>query len=155
MDIKINGKNVKITDGMHEKVMESLGKLKKYDILKEDTPCNVMIRTVKDDQIVEITIYLENKKVIRMEKRSKDLYAAIDMAEDALERQIRKYKERMIEKKRIPPILRENMDECEKETVAVKEEIIFLEDCSTEEAVQKMKDLKQDFIYSGTLTQDV
>lgn len=145
MDIKINGKNIKITDGMHAKIMESLTKFNKYEILKSGTPCNVMIRTVKSDQIVEITIYLENKKVIRVEKRSKDLYTAIDMAEDALERQVRKYKETIIDKKRIPSVYEKNADEMGEESTSIKEKIIFLEECSTEEALQRMKKLGSNF----------
>jgi putative sigma-54 modulation protein len=145
MDIKINGKNIKITDGMHTKIMESLTKFNKYEILKAGTPCNVMIRTVKSDQIVEITIYLENKKVIRVEKRSKDLYTAIDMAEDALERQVRKYKETIIDKKRIPSVYEKNADEMGEESTSIKEKIIFLEECSTEEALQRMKKFGSNF----------
>lgn len=104
-----------------------------------------MLRTVRNDQIVEVTIYLENKKVIRIEKCSKDLYAAIDMAEDALERRIRKYKEKIIEKKRIPSVYEEDVDEERKESTMIKEKIVFLEECSTKEAIRRMEELGHDF----------
>lgn len=82
MKMNVIGKNVTVTDGMKEKIYDKLGNLHKYGNLSEDTPCKVLVRTVKMDQIIEVTIFLDNKKMIRVEKRDRDFYKAIDMAED-------------------------------------------------------------------------
>ena len=54
MKLTIIGKTVTITDGMREAITEKLSKCDKY--LKENTPVRVVVRTVKDDQIIEVAI---------------------------------------------------------------------------------------------------
>lgn len=61
MNTKIVGKNIKVTEGIENKINEKLDKLQRYEIIK-NAQCNVLIRTVKDDQIIEVTMILENKK---------------------------------------------------------------------------------------------
>ena len=65
MKIKIVGKNIAVTEGIRTKITEKLSKLDRYDFLKENAEVNVLIRTVKNDQIIEVTIPLENKKEIK------------------------------------------------------------------------------------------
>jgi len=145
MNIKIVGKNVTVSEGMKNKIIEKLSKLEKYEYIKPETTCNVLIRTVKDDQIIEVTIPVENKKVIRAEKRSTDLYAAIDMVEETLTRQIRKKKEKMIGKKRNPS--KDYVDEEDYLTspTIVKEKVIPMMHMTPEEAAEQMEMLDHDF----------
>ena len=59
MKIKIVGKNITVTEGIRTKITEKLSKLDRYDFLKENAEVNVLIRTVKNDQIIEVTIYMQ------------------------------------------------------------------------------------------------
>ncbi|WP_097005307.1 ribosome hibernation-promoting factor, HPF/YfiA family [Lacrimispora amygdalina] len=144
MKISIIGKTVTITEGMREAITEKLSKCEKY--LKESTPVKVLIRTVKDDQIIEVSIPIEKNKVIRAERRSKDLYEAIDMVEEVLARQLRKQKEKMLEKKRIPiNSVLETEKELEEHYLVGKEKQFDLEMMKPEEAIEEMECLDHDF----------
>lgn len=146
MRINIVGKNVKITDGMRSKIEEKLYKLEKYDFIKENATVNVMVRTVKDNQIIEVTIPVANNKVIRAEKRDHDLYAAIDMVEETLSRQMRKAKEKCQDKRHLHTdkhLEEEVMDE--NEITIVREKVVPCELMSPEDAVDMMESLDHDF----------
>lgn len=142
MKLTIIGKTVTITDGMKEAITEKLSKCNKY--LKENTPVRVVVRTVKDDQIIEVAIPVGKNKVIRAERRSKDLYEAIDMVEEVLTRQLRKQKERKLDKKRIPTISFA-IEEEEEQTLIKKEKQFDLQMMTPEEAIEEMDALDHDF----------
>ena len=144
MKISIIGKTVTITEGMREAITEKLSKCEKY--LKESTPVKVLIRTVKDDQIIEVSIPIEKNKVIRAERRSKDLYEAIDMVEEVLARQLRKQKEKKLDKKRITisSVLRKEKN-LEEHFLVGKEKQFDLEMMTPEEAIDEMECLDHDF----------
>lgn len=154
MKTKIIGKNVTVTEGMRTKIENMLEKLEKYDFFKENTVCNVLVRTVKDDQIIEITIPLEHKKMIRVERRSNDLYEAIDLAEESLARQIRKLKEKNRDKKRHP-----TEEKIEEECVNLTKNLIVKDKkipaiyLTPEEACDEMEALDHDFhLFMNTKT---
>ncbi len=89
MKFIITGRKIDVTEGMKERIYKRLGKLEKY--FKEEPEVKVTIRTVKDDQIIEATIY-DNGVMYRAEERDADLYTAIDKIVDIIERQLRKHK---------------------------------------------------------------
>ena len=105
MKIKIFGKNIKVTDGIKADIEKKLGKLDKY--LAEDTDVDVTVSVDKDDQKVEVTIPVKGN-IIRAEEVSNDMYASIDMVEETIERQLVKYKKKIIDKKKAA---RENFKE--------------------------------------------
>lgn len=144
MKITIIGKTVTVTDGMKEAITEKLSKCNKY--LKENTQVKVLIRTVKDDQIIEVAIPIGRGKEIRAERRSKDLYEAIDMAEEVLTRQLRKQKERKLEGKRISVDLDMEAEPDVSSSPLIKKEKQFdLQMMTPEEAVKDMEALDHDF----------
>jgi putative sigma-54 modulation protein len=97
MKIRIFGKNIKVTEGIKADIEKKLGKLDKY--LAEDAPVDVTLSVDKDDQKVEVTIPVKGN-IIRAEEVSDDMYATIDMVEETIERQIVKYKKKIIDKKK-------------------------------------------------------
>ena len=97
MKIRIFGKNIKVTEGIKADIEKKLGKLDKY--LAEDTPVDVTLSVDKDDQKVEVTIPVKGN-IIRAEEFSSDMYATIDMVEETVERQLVKYKKKIIDKKK-------------------------------------------------------
>lgn len=100
MNIIINSttKNTEVTDAIKAKIEEKLSKISKF--VAEYTDVRVVIRVVKTDQIVEITIPNHYGKTVRVEERAASLYSAIDTAERSLTRKLRKLKEKNIDKKR-------------------------------------------------------
>ena len=94
MKINIHGNKVEITDSIQNYIEKKLEKLNRYLENSDDLIAKVNVRIKGVEQIIEITIPT-HKFTIRAEVSNKDLYAAIDLAIDKLERQIKKNKTRL------------------------------------------------------------
>lgn len=97
MKIKIFGKNIDVTEGIKNAVEEKLGKLDKY--FAEETRADVTLSVNKNEQKVEVTIPVKGR-IIRAEEISDDMYVSIDMVEETIERQLVKYKNKIVGKKK-------------------------------------------------------
>ncbi len=97
MEFNILGKNIEVTDGIREHVEDKLGKLEKY--FAPDTRVNVTLSVEKDRQKIEVTIPVKGN-IIRSEQVSNDLYVSIDLVEEVIERQLKKYKNKIVSKER-------------------------------------------------------
>lgn len=95
MNTKITGKNIEVTSAMKEYIEKRLERLEKF--ASEHTEINVTCSVEREDQIVEIQVN-NGKDYIRVDERNNDLYASVDLALDKAERQLRKEKEKRIEK---------------------------------------------------------
>lgn len=93
MRFTISGKNIEVTDSLRKAVTEKLGKLERY--FTADTPIIVTMSVEKERQKIEVTIPLKGN-VIRSEQVSNDMYVSIDLVEEVIERQIKKYKGKLI-----------------------------------------------------------
>lgn len=96
MRITITGRNIELTAGIKEAVKEKLSKLEKY--FKPDTDVNVTLSVEKERQKIEVTIPTKGH-TIRAEEISNDMYVSIDLVEETLERQLIKYRTKIISKK--------------------------------------------------------
>ena len=90
MRIEIRGAKVEITDAIKSYVEEKLGHLDQYFEHKEEIKAYVVIRVRNKEQIFEVTIPTP-KFTLRVETAHEDLYAAIDLSIDKLEREIQRY----------------------------------------------------------------
>lgn len=146
MRIDIRGDKVKITDAIKTRVEEKLGKLDQYFENPEELKAYAVVRLRNKEQIIEVTIPT-NKFTLRAETPHEDLYAAIDLTVDKLERQIRKNKTKM--RKRFKEILQyemmESIVEEENDSSIVKRKSIELRPMDEEEAILQMELLGHDF----------
>ena len=91
----ISGKNIDVTEGLRSIIRQKLGKLERY--FTPETEIIVTLSVEKERQKIEVTI--PNKgNLIRSEQVSDDMYVSIDLVEEVLERQLRKYKNKLIDK---------------------------------------------------------
>lgn len=74
-------------------VINKLGKLERY--FTPDTEIIVTLSVEKDRQKIEVTIPVKGD-IIRSEQTSTDMYVSIDLVEEVIERQLRKYKNKLI-----------------------------------------------------------
>ncbi len=95
MKIIITGKNIELTDGLKAAVEEKLGKLDKY--LTDEATANVTLSVNKDRQKIEVTIPVKGH-IIRSEQVSNDMYVSIDLVEEVIERQLKRYRHKLIER---------------------------------------------------------
>ena len=96
MKFIISGRNIDITDGLRTAVEDKLGKLERY--FTADTEIIVTLSVEKERQKIEVTIPVKGN-LIRSEQVSNDMYVSIDLVEEIIERQLRKYKTKIINKK--------------------------------------------------------
>lgn len=92
MDIKITGRHVEVTDSIKNYVNEKIGKVEQY--FDNITSTKVILSIEKDNQVAEAIITVPGSEFVA-KADDKDLYAAIDMLEDKLARQLRKHKDKM------------------------------------------------------------
>ncbi len=95
MNITITGKNIELTDSLKAAVNKQLSKLEKY--FTPDTEVYVTLSIEKERQKIEVTIPLKGH-LIRSEQVSNDMYVSIDLAEEVIERQLKKYRKRLVAK---------------------------------------------------------
>lgn len=93
MKFIIIGKNIDITEGLKSAVQEKLGKLERY--FTPETEIHVTLSVEKDRQKIEVTIPVKGN-IIRSEQVSSDMYVSIDLVEEVIERQLRKYKTKIV-----------------------------------------------------------
>jgi putative sigma-54 modulation protein len=92
----ISGKNIDVTEGLKTAVYEKIGKLERY--FTPDTEIHVTMNVEKDRQKIEVTIPMKGS-MVRAEQTSNDMYVSIDLVEEVIERQLRKYKNKLIQQK--------------------------------------------------------
>ncbi len=96
MKITISGKNIDVTEGLRAAIQDKLGKLERY--FTPDTEVIVTLSVEKERQKIEVTIPVKGN-IIRSEQVSNDMYVSIDLVEEVIERQLRKYKTKIVDKK--------------------------------------------------------
>ena len=147
MKYNIRGEKLVITDAIKDYTEEKLGKLDKY-FKDDDITANVLAKVRGNSQIVEVTIPT-SKFILRSEEEHEDLYAAIDLVTDKLERQIRKNKTRL--NRNVKESVKEfNFDydlpvEEEAKEKIVKRKKLEMKPMSEEEAVLEMELLGHSF----------
>ena len=96
MRYTISGKNIEITEGLKDAIEGKLGKLERY--FSPDTEVQVTLSVEKGRQNIEVTIPIKGS-IIRAEQDSNDMYVSIDLVQEIIERQIKKYKTKIVDKK--------------------------------------------------------
>lgn len=89
----ITGRNIDVTEGLKNAIHEKIGKLERY--FTPATEIHVTLSVEKDRQKIEVTIPVKGS-IIRSEQVSSDMYVSIDLVEEIIERQLRKYKNKLI-----------------------------------------------------------
>lgn len=148
MKLDIRGAKVEITKAIEDYLLNKLSKLNKYFANASDITAKVVIRVRGHVQIVEVTINT-GSFVLRCEQENKDLYAAIDLIVDKLERQVRKNKTRILAKQNKESAVSfefpvEEVDEDE-DTQIIRRKKVDMKPMNEEEAILQMELLGHDF----------
>ncbi len=96
MKFVIVGKNIEVTPGLRSAVEEKIGKLERY--FTADAEAHVTLSVEKERQKIEVTIPVKGS-IIRSEQVSNDMYVSIDLVEEIIERQLKKYKNKLVDQK--------------------------------------------------------
>lgn len=102
MKLVIQGKNIEITEAIREYVNQKIDKaVSHFQHITNEVDVHLSVARnprINPKQSAEVTIYA-NGTVIRAEESSENLYASIDLVADKISRQLRKYKEKRIDRK--------------------------------------------------------
>ena len=150
MEIFVRGDKIKVTKAIQDYAQEKLERIEKYLGDSENVRATVMVNVKGHRQKVEVTIPLKTV-ILRAEETRDDLYAAIDVVADKLERQIRKNKTKLQSKKMKEIFSKDFMFESiekveeENEDKIVKRKKVEVKPMSEEEAILQMELLEHQF----------
>lgn len=155
MRIELRGENLEITAAIREYVETKLDKVEKYFENTELFNAHVNLKVYKQGQKVEVTIITPGL-TLRAEEINQDVYAAMDIVIDKLERQIRKHKTKVNRKHRQKgnahdffapsfPEAQYSSDEEEDDFSIRRRKSFELQPMTEEEAILQMNMLGHDF----------
>ena len=157
MRFTITGKNIEVTEGLRSAIEEKIGKLDKY--FSNETEAMVTLSVEKERQKIEVTIPVKGN-IIRAEEVSNDMYVSIDLVEEIIERQLRKYKNKIVESKQAAAdFSRQYVDndyDEEPEIKSVRSKKFGIKPMDPEEACIQMELLGHNFyVFSNSETDEV
>ena len=149
MDIIIRAaNNFTITDAIREHIELKVGSLSRFLPASEELEARVNIKIYNVVQKVEVTIP-GKQFILRAEEEHTDLYAAVDLVIEKLERQIRRQKTKANKKIKERDGIAEyfvNLDNgVEADEAPFKSKQIFLKPMDVEEAIMQLDLLGHDF----------
>lgn len=152
----ITGKNIEVTDGLKSAIYDKVGKLERY--FTPETEIHVTLGVEKDRQKIEVTIPVKGN-LIRAEQESPDMYASIDMVEEIIEKQLKKYKNKIIDAKQSAPSIDQLLaeDDYDDDEIAIKRVKKFaMKPMDAEEACVQMELLGHNFyVFRSSETEEV
>ncbi len=162
LKFNIRGENIEVTPAIREYVEAKVEKVERYFNEDVNAKANVNLKVYNDKQTkVEVTIPMKNV-TLRAEERHNDMYAAVDLIVDKLERQIRKHKTKVNRKFReregagvyFANVTKNGAEvEQEEEFQIVRTKQFDLKPMDQEEAILQMNMLGHDFyIYTDAET---
>ncbi|HWJ79007.1 MAG TPA: ribosome-associated translation inhibitor RaiA [Niallia sp.] len=164
MNFNIRGENIEVTPAIREYVEKKIAKLERYFSETPDANVNVNLKTYNDKTAkVEVTIPM-SQLLLRAEEDHVDMYAAIDLITDKLERQIRKHKTKVNRKHRekgnlnaifgsIETAATTAVEEEENDLEIVRQKRFNLKPMDSEEAILQMDLLGHNFfVYTDAET---
>ena len=142
----ITGRNIDVTEGLKSAVEEKLGKLDRFFAV--ETEVNVTLSVEKERQKIEVTIPVKGN-IIRSEQVSSDMYVSIDLVEEVIERQLKRYKNKIVDKQQnaseLAPEYIEKEYEDEEEIKIIRSKRFGIKPMVPEEACVQMELLGHNF----------
>ncbi len=163
MQILISGKNIQLSDSLKEYVEEKIGKIKKYfdSILEVDVTLSVTKSSVPEKSKCAEVILFSNGITMHAKESHSDMYAAIDLVSDKIERQVKKHKEKIQTRTKKVNMKYEAMhsllavDESDAPRI-IRSSKFGMKPMYLEEAAEQLKILEQEFfVFSNAKTEEV
>ena len=160
MKMNVVSKNIQVTPALREMVEKKISKLDKY--FDPNVEARVTLGIQKNSQIIEVTIPF-NGVILRVEESTDDMYKSIDLAQEKLQRQIRKQKTKLARRNnagslRYPDFYSIEVKgiEEEEEAKVVRTKNFNVKPMSREEAILQMELVSHNFfVYKDADTNQV
>ncbi len=144
MKYTIRGQKLEVTDAIRDYAISKIDKIEKYFENPDEVSVKVVFSIRGREQKVEITINSINFD-LRSEVSHSDMYAAIDLAVDKLEQQMRKFKSKLMSKERVEIVYDEDIIDDDVLEEVVKRKKVYLKPMDEEEAIMQMELLGHTF----------
>lgn len=163
MQILISGKNIQLTDALKEYVEEKIGRISKYfdSILEVDVTLSVMKSSVPEQSKCAEVILFSSGVTMHAKEQHSDMYAAIDLVSDKIERQVKKHKEKLQTRSKKDNSKFEAMhsllsvEETDSPRI-IRSSKFGIKPMYLEEAAEQLKILQQEFyVFSNANTEEV
>lgn len=144
------GRNLDITDAMRNYAEDKLGKLDRFSDQIVDAKVVMSYdhkQHATEPARVEVQLNVPNG-IVRAEENGADTYAAIDLVVDKLERQLKRFKGRMLSRRNDDidiPLPEPEQEEAEDEARLVRTKRYVLRPMTPEDAALQMEALGHDF----------
>ncbi|TDB38801.1 MAG: ribosome-associated translation inhibitor RaiA [Actinobacteria bacterium] len=160
MKMIIKGRHMEVTPAIRSYAEEKIGRIAKIlnsmilstevELFAEKNP------SIENGQVAEVTVYTKGH-VIRAKEAASDMYAAIDLVSDKLERQVKKFKTKIVDKHRAPVVMPPVAEPAaEAEPAIVKTKVVEVKPMSQEEAILQLELLGHDFfVFSSAETEEI
>lgn len=148
MQVNITGRHTEITDALREYAEGKIRKMERYGSKAQEA--NIILSVEKYRHIAEISLNL-NGFIITAKEETEEMYSSIDKALDKIERQVRKYKEKLTDHKVSPDTRRRNvrpsLPPMQKERMPriIEKRKVVIKPMLPEEAIVQMETLKMNF----------
>ena len=157
MQYIISGRNIDVTEGLKSAIHEKIGKLERY--FTPDTEVHVTLSVEKERQKIEITIPMKGN-IVRAEQTSDDMYVSIDLVEEIIERQLRKYENKIVDRQQAAASLSkafvEEEIEDDDEIKIIRSKRFAMKPMDPEEACVQMELLGHDFyVFRNAISDEV
>jgi putative sigma-54 modulation protein len=169
MDIAVKGSNISVTGALESYALEKIERVSKFfDDERSDSRAEVELThernpSVAEPEVAEATLFI-NGVVLKAREASEDMYASIDRMADKLERQVRRYRGRQIDRwhgqkakaaaAAGPAVVVEEEEDIEARIVRTKQ--FQMKPMGAEEAVLQMELLDHDFfVFTSADTGDI
>ncbi|MGI6413254.1 MAG: ribosome hibernation-promoting factor, HPF/YfiA family [Syntrophomonadaceae bacterium] len=117
MKFDIRGKNIEITGALRDYTTKRLSKLEKY--IEDVKEAQVSLSVENKIHKIEVTIPL-NGMLLRGEEKSDDMYSSIDLVVEKLEKQIEKYRTKLLRNHRATGLKRVVADDANQKPGSVE-----------------------------------
>lgn len=144
MKYNIRGNKIDVTEAISDYIKNKVSKLEKYLDDNDEVEAKAIVSAKGHNQKVEITIW-SGKYNIRAEVVNPDLYSAIDLVIDKLERQFKKYRGKLNIKRAKEEYISEMDELLEEEQKIVRRKEVYLKPIDEEEAITQMELLGHSF----------
>lgn len=141
MEITVRGKNIEVNPALRQYAEKRLSKIDRH-LRQPPLACQVTFSTERDNYVVEVTIPL-NGFLLRAEESARDAFSSVDNVMEKLEKQIEKYRTRLLKRDKNEVVPESRADEDTGRIVKVKR--FAIKPMNPEEAAMQMDLLGHDF----------
>jgi putative sigma-54 modulation protein len=97
MQVSVIGRHIEVTDALRQYATEKFGRLEKY--LPKAVQATVTLSVVKKVHHIAEAVIKSNGVLIQASEETEEMYSAIDLLTEKIERRVRRYKEKLVEHK--------------------------------------------------------